>query len=67
MNELDTLLQASKVAWLTAEGDDSDVVLASRIRLARNLRQLPFPNRADLAQLQKADESLQGAMPAVET
>ncbi|WP_028128538.1 ATP--guanido phosphotransferase [Selenomonas sp. AE3005] len=67
MNELDTLLQASKVAWLTAEGDDSDVVLASRIRLARNLRQLPFPNRADLAQLQKADESLQSAMPSVET
>ncbi|MBP3780849.1 MAG: protein arginine kinase [Selenomonas sp.] len=66
MNELDSLLKASKAAWLMPEGDDSDVVLASRIRLARNLRQLPFPNRADLAQLQKVDESLLTAAPGVE-
>ena len=66
MNELDSLLKASTAAWLMPEGDDSDVVLASRIRLARNLRQLPFPNRADLAQLQKVDESLLTAVPGVE-
>lgn len=66
MHELENLLQTSKVAWLTADGADSDVVLASRIRLARNLRQLPFPNRADLAQLQTAEETLAAAMPAVE-
>lgn len=33
--------------WLRANGPDSDIVISSRIRLARNLAQFPFPNRAD--------------------
>lgn len=33
--------------WMKQDGPNSDVVLASRIRLARNLRGLPFPHNLD--------------------
>jgi protein arginine kinase len=33
--------------WLRGTGPDSDIVISSRIRLARNLAQFPFPPRAD--------------------
>src|SRR3970040_1912520 len=33
--------------WLRGTGPESDIVISSRIRLARNLAQYPFPNRAD--------------------
>lgn len=33
--------------WLRADGPESDVVMSSRVRLARNLVGFPFPNSAD--------------------
>lgn len=33
--------------WLRGSGPESDIVISSRIRLARNLARYPFPNRAD--------------------
>lgn len=33
--------------WLNTQGNDSDVVLSSRIRLARNIKGIPFPDRLD--------------------
>ncbi|HXY32575.1 MAG TPA: protein arginine kinase [Planctomycetaceae bacterium] len=44
--DIDTLTQSSG-EWLRGSGPDSDIVISSRIRLARNLAQFPFPNRAD--------------------
>ncbi len=32
--------------WLGEEGPDSDIVVSSRVRLARNLAGVPFVNRA---------------------
>jgi len=32
--------------WLNGEGDQADVIISSRIRLARNIRKLPFPHWA---------------------
>jgi protein arginine kinase len=32
--------------WLRSSGPEADIVMSSRIRLARNLAQFPFPNRA---------------------
>lgn len=46
--DLETLSQTSG-EWLRASGPHSDIVISSRIRLARNLAQYPFPNRADSA------------------
>lgn len=44
--DLDELTRTSG-EWLRATGPESDIVMSSRIRLARNLAQFPFPSRAD--------------------
>lgn len=33
--------------WYTNSGEDNDVILSTRVRLARNLRDYPFPERLD--------------------
>ena len=33
--------------WYIEKGDQGDVVLSTRIRLARNLEEFPFPSRLD--------------------
>lgn len=42
--------------WMSDEGPDSDIVISSRIRLARNVRQYTFPIRATNAELQQLVE-----------
>jgi len=44
--DLDSLLSAT-CGWLEGTGSESDVVVSSRIRLARNLAQYPFLSRAN--------------------
>ncbi|RUS44232.1 protein arginine kinase [Cohnella sp. AR92] len=46
--------------WMRKEGPDSDVVLSSRIRIARNLRSFPFPMLATPAQSEGVVEQLLG-------
>ena len=60
---VNTLLRDSRLSWLAASGKDSDVVLASRIRLARNFRQVPFPNRADFNQLAEVRLQVEKILP----
>jgi protein arginine kinase len=43
---IDRLLQR-RVTWLADSGPEDDIAISSRIRLARNLRDLPFPIAAD--------------------
>ena len=43
--ELDDLTQRSG-EWLRGAGPESDIVISSRIRLARNLADYPFISRA---------------------
>lgn len=45
---------------------DSDVVIASRVRLARNLREYPFPNRANINQLAAVLNSIDKVFPGIE-
>lgn len=59
------ILKASHFSWLEATGTDTDVVLTSRIRLARNLKKLPFPNRADFSQLLEVRTQIEKAMPRI--
>ncbi|MEN0021434.1 MAG: ATP--guanido phosphotransferase [Planctomycetota bacterium] len=40
-------LHRARTEWLRGEGDASDVVLSSRVRLARNLAGVPFVNAAN--------------------
>ncbi len=46
---LDSLTQASG-EWLRGNGPEADIVISSRIRLARNLAAFPFSNRASVHQ-----------------
>lgn len=39
--------------WMEQAGPEGDIVLSSRIRLARNLTGVPFPGQADADQLQQ--------------
>ncbi|MFU0824335.1 MAG: hypothetical protein ACFWTK_04645 [Clostridium sp.] len=34
-------------SWIETQTENQDVVLSSRIRLARNLKNAPFPNKLD--------------------
>jgi len=40
---LQRFLQTAVSEWMNGEGPDSDIVFSSRVRLARNLRNHPFP------------------------
>jgi protein arginine kinase len=40
---LERFLNQAVSSWMSAEGPDSDIVLSSRIRLARNMDQFKFP------------------------
>ncbi|MDR3561500.1 MAG: protein arginine kinase [Negativicutes bacterium] len=44
---IDGLLDTPLTPWMMGGGPDGDIVLSSRIRLARNWEGIPFPNRAD--------------------
>lgn len=40
---LERFINEAVSPWMKAKGPDADIVLSSRIRLARNLREYPFP------------------------
>lgn len=44
--------------WMNGEGADSDVVISSRVRIARNIRSMPFPMMADPSQSHSVMEML---------
>lgn len=52
-NIVENLLTQPLTPWLNGSGPEGDIVLSSRIRLARNLRSQPFPGRASPDQLGK--------------
>ena len=60
------VFRANGLPWLTCRAADSDVVISSRIRLARNFHKVPFPNRADFEQLAAVLQLADGVMPVVE-
>ena len=60
--KIDDLLK-SPSEWVKAEGPNSKIVMSSRVRLARNIRDYPFPGWAKKAERQKLLELIQ---PVVE-
>jgi protein arginine kinase len=40
---LEKFINKAKSSWMCSEGPDSDIVLTSRIRLARNIKKIKFP------------------------
>lgn len=53
------LLDQPLTPWMNNQGKDGDVVLSSRIRLARNVSELPFPNRAEAVQLAEVESKME--------
>ncbi|MDP6042542.1 MAG: protein arginine kinase [Candidatus Latescibacteria bacterium] len=54
-------LASRSACWLNGSGDCSALVVSSRVRLARNLAQWPFPHRATIEQRQKVVEAVVGS------
>ncbi len=52
-------------SWL-ADGNEGDVVLSCRVRLARNLAGMPFPSQAQEAALAEVLRKIGAAQPALE-
>ncbi len=50
-------------SWLEASGPESDIILSSRIRLARNLAQYPFVNMSTSDDLAEIVENVLSAAP----
>ena len=40
-------------SWISQKGNEDDIILSSRIRLARNLKKIPFPGQSTREQLDK--------------
>ncbi|MBP1763392.1 MAG: putative ATP:guanido phosphotransferase [Firmicutes bacterium] len=63
MADIDKILEQSLSPWMSGSGSEADIVLSSRVRLARNLAKLPFPNQADSA---KSISVLRELQPSVD-
>mgnify|MGYP001289220997 CR=1 FL=1 len=52
--------------WMKGEGPHSDIVISSRIRIARNFRDLPFPMLATSSQSSAVVERVEGALSKID-
>jgi protein arginine kinase len=52
--------------WLQGSGPQSDIVISSRIRLARNLADFPFVGQASEGDRRRIEEVLRGAVMGIE-
>ncbi|AYO31920.1 MAG: protein arginine kinase [Thermoanaerobacteraceae bacterium] len=41
---INELMDPSRINWINSPGPDCDIVISSRVRLARNLKDVPFPH-----------------------
>jgi protein arginine kinase len=46
------------MTWYLDEGPESDIIISSRVRLARNVNQYPFPHRMNHEQAKKAADEI---------
>jgi protein arginine kinase len=51
--------------WLRGTGPESDIVISSRIRIARNLSDFPFIRKATDADKKQIDSSVEQAVKSV--
>ena len=41
---VENLMDPTRIKWIDSTGPDGDIVISSRVRLARNLKDIPFPH-----------------------
>lgn len=51
--------------WYLQNGKDSDVVISSRVRLARNLKEIPFPTKYSKEQAKRVLEKVKEIAPSI--
>ncbi|MBU1112939.1 MAG: protein arginine kinase [Candidatus Omnitrophica bacterium] len=56
---------SNKDSWLSQKGPESEIVFSSRIRLARNIADIPFPSRANPGQREKVFKAMQEVYPHI--
>lgn len=63
---LQRFIQKAVSEWMSGEGPDSDIVFSSRVRLARNLSQSPFPMLATESQAKEVINQVKQVMDTEE-
>jgi protein arginine kinase len=63
--ELSDLVRRSG-AWLSGRGPESDIVISTRVRLARNLVEFPFVTKATHEEREKIEQLVRDALRAAE-
>lgn len=59
---IDNLLHSNHICWMdSTRGPDADIVISSRIRLARNLEGIPFPHLLDVESGERVADSIRKA------
>ncbi|MEW5866395.1 MAG: protein arginine kinase [Bacillota bacterium] len=62
---LGDIIDRTSSTWMKADAPSADVVLSSRVRLARNLEGIPFPHQASDADLARVADQVQRVIRAV--
>jgi protein arginine kinase len=63
---LQRFTQSAVSEWMSGEGPDSDIVISSRVRLARNIRNHPFPMLATESQAEQVIKSVEEVLETTE-
>ncbi len=63
--KLDDLINRTS-EWLKGTGPNSNIVISSRVRLARNLEAIPFPNRASKKESESVLKKVREASSSIE-
>jgi len=58
---IEEILDTTRIGWMNSTGPENDIVITSRVRLARNLRDVPFPHLLSKDQAQEIIDSVYGA------
>lgn len=59
---IDKFMKHATTGWMTSHGEQSDIVMSTRIRLARNLRGHRFPIASTEEEAQKVDEAVTASL-----
>ncbi len=59
---LKEILNEARSRWMDGQGTDSDIVISSRIRVARNLTNLPFPHLLNQEQAERVIYAVKAAV-----
>ncbi len=61
---IEKIMDPSKIKWINSNGPEGDIIFSSRVRLARNLKDTPFPHMLSDDGAKKVIELVGGALRA---